>query len=579
MKKLLGRVALFMSSVGILCLSSCEKEEVGNVLTFNMTSSSYDVSDLGGVVLLPVTSNVEWEITAVEENEWIETKKIDNEMVAVKLTPNHLDEPREMTITIKQVGGKLYSQMKIVQLKISSPRIEITRENQPITYLSLNGEARTISLVINSNTDWKLSTINSWITTDIISGTVGVTTVNVTVTENSKNPRNGILKFTVKDGATVNFRVAQNSTNSNFDSPTHYFYVTFGTIPTLYAGLQALSHDKPSFFAYERQNTFDPEMFPSHITLSVANGRPNEVQEVMRDYMKKKIVEVRDREPNAIFGLYVDDLRCRIGYDWFVGQGIDSSRVKVTLLSDGTGTYNNFNKIDDAKWDKLKNEIETLDWNGSKNNDTRVLPEFESWDWAFHLSTRPNYRLLMQDFSLLEPLTENIRTKMSDMKVVSTTPFDMLDNLSAARQETFYKMAGFDKAKFSAMFDKSPKKNLVIIGTNGDTKQRSYVEQIYNEYSGEYDVFFKPHPSDVTCGDYETAFVGLKLFPGQMPFEIFVWSLIDKIDLIGGYESTVYLTVPIAKVGFIFDKTSASEMVKPLNLLFKDADIKWIKTN
>jgi hypothetical protein len=64
--------------------------------------------------------------------------------------------------------------------------------------------------------------------------------------------------------------------------------------------------------------------------------------EAMAREMKRRILEINSADPTAVFGLYVDDLRCRIGYDWFVAQGIDSARVKVSMLSDGTGTYNNF---------------------------------------------------------------------------------------------------------------------------------------------------------------------------------------------------------------------------------------------
>lgn len=69
----------------------------------------------------------------------------------------------------------------------------------------------------------------------------------------------------------------------------------------------------------------------------------------------------------------------------------------------------------------------------------------------------------------------------------------------------------------------------------------------------------------------------MTLLPGQMPFEIFVWSLMDKIDMIGGYSSTVYLTVPVEKVKFIFGVSSADIMIKPLNILFKDAEIEWMQ--
>ena len=62
-----------------------------------------------------------------------------------------------------------------------------------------------------------------------------------------------------------------------------------------------------------------------------------------------------------------------------------------------------------------------------------------------------------------------------------------------------------------------------------------------------------------------------------MPFEIFVWALLDKIDMIGGYPSTVFLTVPVDKVRFIFAADAAS-LVRPLNILFRDAtDVEWMQ--
>lgn len=42
--------------------------------------------------------------------------------------------------------------------------------------------------------------------------------------------------------------------------------------------------------------------------------------------MKRRVLEINKADPTAVFSLYVDDLRCRLGYDWFVAQGIDSAR-------------------------------------------------------------------------------------------------------------------------------------------------------------------------------------------------------------------------------------------------------------
>ena len=48
------------------------------------------------------------------------------------------------------------------------------------------------------------------------------------------------------------------------------------------------------------------------------------------------------------------------------------------------------------------------------------------------------------------------------------------------------------------------------------------------QYGEGYDIFFKPHPADTSSAGYEIEFPGLTLLPGQMPFEIFVWALIDR---------------------------------------------------
>ena len=126
------------------------------------------------------------------------------------------------------------------------------------------------------------------------------------------------------------------------------------------------------------------------------------------------------------------------------------------------------------------------------------------------------------------------------------------------------------------------KKNLVIIGTSHGSEesarqQRDYVARIVEQYGEGYDIFFKPHPADTSSAGYEIEFPGLTLLPGQMPFEIFVWALIDRVDMIGGYPSTVFLTVPLDKVRFIF-AANAESMARPLNILFRDAtDVEWMQ--
>lgn len=232
--------------------------------------------------------------------------------------------------------------------------------------------------------------------------------------------------------------------SAGYDSPDYYFYVTFGTMPTLYAGIHLLSHDKPGYVFYSRSKTFDPAEFPARAEVTTAADRTADAtqaeMEAMAREMKRRILEINSADPTAVFGLYVDDLRCRIGYDWFVAQGIDSARVKVSMLSDGTGTYNNFyNYFGDAataeqNWESYASEVEALDWNhGGRYPETRSLPEFESYTWPYYLSTRPDYRLVVQDGSLLESSCPFITEKLGEMEIESIQPYEMLSALPSPR--------------------------------------------------------------------------------------------------------------------------------------------------
>ena len=238
-----------------------------------------------------------------------------------------------------------------------------------------------------------------------------------------------------------------------------------------------LSHDKPSYFYYTRSRTFDPDKFPPHVKVTTAADRTSDATEAEKDAMcremKRRVLEINSADPTAVFGLYVDDLRCRIGYDWFVAQGIDSARVKVSLLSDGTATYNNFyNYFGDPataqqNWDAYAAEVEALDWNhGGRYPETRAEFELESWTWPYYLATRPGYRLVMQNGSLLESSCPFITDKLREMQIEDIQPYEMLSTLPESARRLFYDMAGFDYDKFAALFDASPKGNLIIIGTS-----------------------------------------------------------------------------------------------------------------
>lgn len=163
MKKKYGAKALFLMIAMLVLAFSCEKEKEKEnpSLGFKVTSENYQVTDLGGVVYMPVVSNVEWEVLPVDE-EWIEVKKEGEDMLSLKLTPNGEVMTRETTVTIKQINGEKSASIKIIQDKVSAPRVEIYNGGEEIKFLSLNGNAKEVALTINANANWSVTSSSEW---------------------------------------------------------------------------------------------------------------------------------------------------------------------------------------------------------------------------------------------------------------------------------------------------------------------------------------------------------------------------------------------------------------------------------
>lgn len=448
--------------------------------------------------------------------------------------------------------------------------------NNGITSISTNNTAHTLELDIESDSEWKVTTSVDWINFDKAEGN-GNGLLELTLLENPIYQRSAILKFECENRI-FNFEVKQEGKNIGTEGEVHHFYVTFGSLPSLYAGLQVLTHSDPSYFFFYRGKTYDTNLFPEHVHWALTGD--DEVQEEMRDNMKARILEINKANPQAKFCLYVDDLRARIGYDWFTKQGIDESRITVTLLSDGSGSYDQFYKRYGAsgeggdKWKNVMSELDELHKLTSK--DTRSLSEFESWDWPWCISTYPNYKYYIQDGSLLETDDAYVRSQMPKMNLVNIAPLEILQSLSAERKDIFYKMVRFDYDEVEKILNASPKKNLIIIGTNPSNVHDEQIKLTMEKYSNEYDIFYSPHPVDPYFVDYETRYPGLKLLMTNVPFEVFLWSFMDEVDLIGGAPSTVFLTVPLEKVGFMY-ADSATSMPKPLDKTMGSAsNIIWM---
>lgn len=117
-------------------------------------------------------------------------------------------------------------------------------------FLSLDGLARAGKISVLAPAPWRVTKAagDTWFTLSATEGPAGYSEVELSLDENPGAARSAQLAFACGD-AIVPFRLSQGALSAGYDSPDYYFYVTFGTMPTLYAGIHLLSHDSPATYS------------------------------------------------------------------------------------------------------------------------------------------------------------------------------------------------------------------------------------------------------------------------------------------------------------------------------------------
>ena len=92
-----------------------------------------------------------------------------------------------------------------------------------------------------------------------------------------------------------------------------------------------------------------------------------------------------------------------------------------------------------------------------------------------------------------------------------------------------------------------------------------YIYNVLLKYKDKYNYFFKPHPADGQAQSILDQFPVLKKLEGTVPTELLFWFYDKEIALIGGHESTLYLSVPKGKAQFFFSEKLS---IPPLDLMW-----------
>lgn len=369
---------------------------------------------------------------------------------------------------------------------------------------------------------------------------------------------------------------------------------TMGTLPTLYAGLIAISTDNASYMWYSRRNTFsEVRDFPSKISISehIGSTSPN-INEII-DYIEEKLAI----NENTFFNLYCDDLRVQFVFNILEEAGLSEHQYKVTLLSDGTGSYNEFNSRYSAV-SSLSNWEENLSlWLNTKNGDTPVPSSTHTtalkvcmYPYAVEYGNSVNKAqyylqwpeaLISEDTIINEKISQSLS---SDYGITKKTPQDILENMTEDEKYRFRYIVGLggtNKATYDGYFIEGDKPALIISGTSntGEGSRESFeatIEEIREDFQGKYNLFFKPHPRYDPVAITTGYLAGRKDFleerditilPGQMPMEalLFVYPSLK----IGGYSSSLYMSVKPEQLAF-FITNDINTLAAPLPYLFKE---------
>lgn len=337
------------------------------------------------------------------------------------------------------------------------------------------------------------------------------------------------------------------------------FYLTLGTMPTLYATINAYNNKNPNTYMwFSRGNTISKEYSADFIHYFSTQSNTNAESEFDFFEIREKVREIIQKNPAAKFHLYCDDLRVRFIPDIFVAAGVEFEAIEVTLLSDGTGTYSMFGEIgegDSESYDEFasqKSEFEAIlkDYKDHRSNKTYRPSRFtdktasELCRYAFFVSTYSNVNYWVQspDY-LVNNNSESMNDSRYKMNIVRKDPKAMYNSLNAQTKSEYQKvvlanaLVGSDTLHtledaanyFNSQLSNRDKEVVLILGTNRDTKAQneSYINQTIEFYTptlkagDNTKVVYKGKEYGISAGATEVVVDGKNLSIGECAVYLF----------------------------------------------------------
>lgn len=375
-------------------------------------------------------------------------------------------------------------------------------------------------------------------------------------------------------------------------------YLTNATLPPLYCALDMASNNY-KFIWFNDRGTVDTSVYGERAVCSTWLGYTDEF-----NISCDKFYELYQNDPYSYFRLFFPDARNQMLLKTVIKNEIQRERYEVKYLSDGSMSYTlSFPYRDEKAFDAWQTNVEIYDkmielaGNGSELSFNGVTLEDSYGAYELHAAY---IRAAQQDNAewwgafpeTLVSSDTKVNAEIEKAHLIKKLPENMWADLSDEQKRNFLISVSFDKESFDQTYFAESGKYLIVTGTNpytgsfAATEFLNVLDDIVADYPN-YNILFKPHPasvptppeSDQSDGVYEYMVEhDIAILPGRLPMEVISWVYGDT--LIGGFDSSLYMSVPGKNVAFFIAENSESLSVVTKTLydsgMFDDIKFYWV---
>ena len=333
----------------------------------------------------------------------------------------------------------------------------------------------------------------------------------------------------------------------------------------------------PTFVWFKRSGVWEYSEMPENVDLIPVCKTDDFIHDTSQNGVYEKtskwVKELYELNPNSKFNFYYNDY---FPHGWMqatIGNNIPTSNYKVTLLSDGAGSFFYFNDCFDndnvdtvyqemkAEYETLKTQVNTTGKYTANSNDYTInseelrkyiyimAKEEANVDWWL---TRISGTLAVNNASLyaeLESLVQEGSIKVKDLKT-------LLDAFSENEKIELKRLYNFSDTMFEQAKNEN-KEVMVFLGTwnQDEVYFNDYVKILKALYGDDYVYYYKGHPKSPTNsidGKFENLDeLGIIDIDSTIPAELIFF--FNPEIFASGYQTSTFYSIDAEKSMAVFN--------------------------